>query len=206
MSAPRVFPRPLNSLGVVGGGRGFGGYEGWDPQERTGSIARSSEPQRPVILSAAKDLLRSPLHNESARRANRVPVLPPTSPERDDPAEPDHKFSAICFAPHQFSKLMEGKRGMTSLALPGADEARRGSRSGRISRAWARQRREDFFGHRKRGFNQVPRNLIRRLAPHQFSKLMEGKRGFGGFEGWDPQELRGGRARRVGGGVGPPRA
>ena len=66
---------------------------------------------------------------------------------------------------------------MTSLAPPVADEARRGMRSGRISRARARQRREDFFGYRKRGFNQAPQNFARRLAPHQFTKLMEGVRG-----------------------------
>ena len=76
---------------------------------------------------------------------------------------------------------------MTSLAPPVADEARRGRRSGRISRAQARQRREDFFGYRKRGFNQAPRNFARRLAPHQLIELMEGTRGFGGYEGWDPQ-------------------
>ena len=86
--------------------------------------------------------------------------------------------------------VVGGVRGMTSLAPPVADEARRGRRSGRISRAWARQRREDFFGYRKRGFNQAPRNFARRLAPHQFTKLMEGKRGFGGFEGWDPQGIK----------------
>ena len=70
-----------------------------------------------------------------------VPVLPPHSPERDDPAEPDHKgensrlsyqLSVISYersarfsAPHQLTELMEGIRGgVTSLAPPGADEAR----------------------------------------------------------------------------------
>ncbi len=50
-----------------------------------------SEPPRLVILSEAKDLLRSPPHIKPYRRANRVPGLTPHSPERDDPAEPDHK-------------------------------------------------------------------------------------------------------------------
>ena len=35
-------------------------------------------------------------------------------------------------------------------------------------------------------------------APHQFTKLMEGKRGFGGYEGWDPQERESRRAGTVG--------
>ena len=46
-----------------------------------------SEPPRLVILSEAKDLIQSPSHKNPARRANRVPVLTPHSPERDDPAE-----------------------------------------------------------------------------------------------------------------------
>ena len=101
-------------------------------------------------------------------------------------------------APSTLSGVEGGVRGMTSLAPPGADTARRGRRSGRISRAWARQRREDFFGYRKRGFNQAPRNLTRRLAPHQFTKLMEGKRGFGGHEGWEPPRRTIGSAQTVG--------
>ena len=52
-----------------------------------------------------------------------VPGLPPISPERDDPAEPDHKgensrlsyqLSVMSYersAPHQLIELMEGKRG-----------------------------------------------------------------------------------------------
>ena len=50
-----------------------------------------SEPPRLVILSEANDLFRLPPHIKPRRRANRVPGLPPHSPERDDPAEPDHK-------------------------------------------------------------------------------------------------------------------
>ena len=85
---------------------------GGDPQERNSRRARTVEPPRPVILSGAKDLLRLLLHAESCRRANRVPGLSPRSPERDDPAKPDHKISAISFAPHQFTKLMEGTEGV----------------------------------------------------------------------------------------------
>ena len=145
--------------------------------------ARHPERSFRVILSEAKDLIQSPSHKNPARRANRVPVLTPNSPERDKLSVISYQLSVMSYersarfsAPHQFTKLMEGKRGMTSLAPPGADEARRGMRRGRISRARARQRREDFFGNRKRGFNQVPRNFARRLAPHQL-RLMEGVRG-----------------------------
>ena len=102
-----------------------------------------------------------------------------------------YERSARFSTPHQFTKLVEGKRGVTSLAPPGADTARRGRRRGRISRALARQRREDFFGYRKRGFNQVPRNFARRLAPPQLSRSCgRGRGGLGVLRGGTPKSVK----------------
>ena len=56
---------------------------GGDPQERGSRRARTTEPPRPVILSEAKDLFRSPLHKTRAAgnaRLDRIIIAPDVLP------------------------------------------------------------------------------------------------------------------------------
>ena len=91
----------------------------------------------------------------------------PVAPYRLQTSTTPRIIGAFCRAPHQ-SELMGGEQGgwgLTSLAPPGADEARRGKRSGRKNQVQPRQRHADFFGHRKREGRVTPkfRRLCRRL-------------------------------------------
>ena len=130
---------------------------GGTPQERESRRARTVEPPRLVILSEANDLFRLPPHIKPRRSANRVPGLPPHSPERDDPAEPDHKgensrlsyqlsvmsASRVFPAPPQLSRSCgRGKGGDEPCAAGGGrSKARKAQRSNKSSAGAAAPRR-----------------------------------------------------------------